>query len=101
MGGILDGVRVLDVSTGIAGPLTAMLLGDHGADVVRIAAPDEAPDTAGHVVWQRGKRRVHLDAATADDRGALLDLAARADVLIESYRPSVATALGLEHADLH
>ena len=40
MTGILDGVRVLDVSPGIAGPITAMLLADHGADVVRVEPPD-------------------------------------------------------------
>src|SRR5215203_3454519 len=100
MTGILDGVRVLDLSTGVAGPITAMLLSDHGADVVRIEAPDRAPDRPGEVVWHRGTRRVEIDVAAPDGRDAVLDLATRADVVLESFRPAAAAALGLEHADL-
>ena len=97
MNGILAGVRVLDLSTGIAGPITAMLLADHGADVVRVEAPSKGADLPGEVVWHRGTRRVVLDVASPDGRGAVLDLAARADVVLESFRPGHATALGLEH----
>src|SRR3954452_7435481 len=97
MAGILDGVRVVDVTDCIAGPMTTMLLADHGADVVRVERPDAAVPRAGDVVWQRGKRRVALDLATAAGRDALLDLASRADVLIESFRPAAARAMNLEH----
>jgi len=100
MTGILDGVRVLDLSTGIAGPITAMLLSDHGAEVVRVQAPARGPDRPGEVVWHRGTRHVALDVGTSEGREAVLDLASRADVVIESFRPSDAVALGLEHDDL-
>src|SRR6188474_421317 len=96
MSGILDGVRVVDASTGVAGPITAMLLADHGADVVRVEAPGTA-DTSGDVVWQRGKRRVVLDPAMPAGRDELLALAAPADLLIESFAPDRAAELGLEH----
>jgi crotonobetainyl-CoA:carnitine CoA-transferase CaiB-like acyl-CoA transferase len=98
--GILDGVRVLDLSTGIAGPMTAMLLSDHGADVVRVEAPDRGPDRPGEVVWHRGTRHVVLDLGSSAGRATVLDLAARADVVLESFRPAVAAALGLQHEDL-
>ena len=95
MTGILDGVRVLDLSSGIAGPITAMLLSDHGADVVRVEAPDRGPDRPGEVVWHRGTRRVEIDVTAPDGRDAVLDLATRADVVLESLRPADAVALGL------
>src|SRR6478735_9029585 len=97
MAGILDGVRVVDVTDGIAGPMTTMLFADHGADVVRVERPDAAAPRAGDVVWQRGKRRVAFDPATPGGREALLDLATCADVLVESFRPAAAAAMGLEH----
>jgi crotonobetainyl-CoA:carnitine CoA-transferase CaiB-like acyl-CoA transferase len=100
MTGILDGVRVLDLSTGIAGPITAMLLSDHGADVVRVQSPDRGPDRPGEVVWRRGTRHVALDVGVPDGREAVLDLASRADVVIESFRPAAAVALRLQHDDL-
>ena len=98
MNGILGGVRVLDLSRGIAGPMTAMLLADYGADVVRVEPPggDGFGDRPGSVVWNRGKRRVEMDLKDAVARVELLDLAARADVLLESYRPGVTTRLGID-----
>ncbi|MET0323878.1 MAG: CoA transferase, partial [Ilumatobacteraceae bacterium] len=100
MNGILEGVRVLDVGRGIAGPMTAMLLADHGADVVRVEPPggDGLGGSPGSVVWGRGRRRVELDLATGAGRAAFLDLAARADVLVETFRPGVAEQLGLDAA---
>src|SRR5947199_9232030 len=97
MPGILDGVRVVDLTDGIAGPIMTMLLADHGADVVRVEVPGALRPRAGDVVWQRGKRRLALDAATPDGRHGLLDLASRADLVVESFRPALARRLGLEH----
>ncbi len=93
MTGILAGVRVLDVSTGIAGPMTAMLLADHGADVVRVEPPGGDPERDRAIVWHRGRRRVAIDLATA--RARFLDLAGRADVLLETFRPGVTDELGI------
>ena len=99
MDGILDGVRVLDLSRGTAGPMTAMLLSDHGADVVRVEPPggDGFGHWPGYVVWNRGKRRVVLDLTTPAGRDELLAMAAEADVLLETYRPGVTARLGIDY----
>lgn len=99
MDGILDGVRVLDLSRGTAGPMTAMLLSDHGADVVRVEPPggDGFGHWPGYVVWNRGKRRVVLDLTTPSGRDELLAMAAEADALLETYRPGVTDRLGIDY----
>ena len=63
MVGVLDGVRVIDLSWGTAGPMTTMMLADMGADVVRVERPDGDPfaDQAGYRVWNRGKRSAVID----------------------------------------
>jgi crotonobetainyl-CoA:carnitine CoA-transferase CaiB-like acyl-CoA transferase len=100
--GILDGLSVLDLSWGIAGPVTTMLLADHGAAVVKVEPPGGDPfrDSAGYVVWNRGKRSLELDLHDDADREVLLRLVADADVLVESFRPGVTKRLGLDHAQL-
>ncbi len=102
MPGVLQSVRVVDLSRGIAGPMTAMLLADHGADVIRVDPPGEDPfsNMLGYHVWQRGKRRVRLDLKQAKDRDALLALIDTADVLIESFAPGTMDRLGLGLASL-
>ncbi|MGK5733333.1 CaiB/BaiF CoA transferase family protein, partial [Streptomyces sp. URMC 124] len=96
-GGPLDGVRVVELAGIGPGPFAAMLLADLGADVVRVDRPGGpglhiAPSRD---VTNRNKRSVTADLKTADGRRAVLDLAARADVLIEGYRPGVAERLGV------
>ena len=88
----LDGLRVLDLSWGIAGPMTGMLLADSGADVTKIEPPGGDPFRAqlGYRVWQRGKRSAVLDLKNADDRDAFLALAKHADVVLESFAPGTA-----------
>ncbi|MGW0659870.1 CaiB/BaiF CoA transferase family protein [Streptodolium elevatio] len=95
-------LKVLDVSHGVAGPMTAMLLADHGASVTRIEAPcgGPLPDLPGRRVWNRGKRSAVLDLKTATGREALYALAQDADVLVESYSPATRGRLGLDHAVL-
>src|SRR5918996_6409909 len=97
--GILEGLDVLDLSWGIAGPMTGMLLADHGARVTKIEPPNGDP-VPGSRVWLRGKRRATLDLRAADDRDAFLALARRADVVIESFGPGVAAKLGIDHTVL-
>lgn len=96
--GALDGVRVLELGTLIAGPYCGRLLGDMGADIIKIEAPDR-PDPlrdwgqaeGGHqyfwTVHARNKRCIGLDLRTAAGRAVFLGLARTADVVVESFRP--------------
>jgi crotonobetainyl-CoA:carnitine CoA-transferase CaiB-like acyl-CoA transferase len=99
---VLDGIRVLDLSTGISGPMATMLLADHGAQVTRIERPGEEPlrNQLGHHAWNRGKRSAVLDLKNADDKRSFLALATSADVLVESNAPGVTKRLGIDYATL-
>ncbi len=95
--GPLTGVRVVELAGIGPGPFAAMLLADLGADVVRVdrpGGPGLAIDPA-HDVTNRNKRSVVVDLKAPDGPARVLDLAERADVLIEGYRPGVAERLGV------
>ena len=98
MAGILDGLRVLDLSWGAAGPMATMLLGDHGAQVTKVEPPGGDPfrGQAAYTVWNRGKRSVILDLKQDADRERFIQLAEDADVLIESFSPGTTTRLGID-----
>ncbi|MER6677406.1 CaiB/BaiF CoA-transferase family protein [Streptomyces sp. NPDC000983] len=99
--GPLTGVRVVELAGIGPGPFAAMLLADLGADVVRVdrpGGPGLAIDPAFDVT-NRNKRSVIIDLKAADGPARVLDLAARADVLIEGYRPGVAERLGVGPED--
>ncbi|HVT34665.1 MAG TPA: CoA transferase [Nevskiaceae bacterium] len=102
MAGVLNGVKVLDLSWGIAGPMTAMLMADHGADVTKIEPPGGDPfrGQLGYKVWQRGKKSAVLDLKNAADKETFLALAKAADVLVESYAPGTAEKLGIDYKTL-
>ncbi|MBS0378891.1 MAG: CoA transferase [Proteobacteria bacterium] len=102
MAGVLEGVRVLDLSWGIAGPMATMLLADHGAQVTKIEPPGGDPfrSQLGYRVWQRGKRSAELNLKKAEDLKTFLDLAAHADVLVESFAPGTTARLGIDYARL-
>ena len=89
MAGAFSGLKVLDLSWGVAGPMTAMLLGDAGADVIKIEPPEGDPfrSLLGYKVWQRGKRSIALDLKAGEDRDVFLSLVADADILVESFSP--------------
>ncbi|HXQ18415.1 MAG TPA: CoA transferase [Acidimicrobiales bacterium] len=93
----LAGVRVLDLSTGVAGPMAAMLLADFGADVVKVEPPSGDPTRSrpGSAVWNRNKRSVVVDVDTAEGRTALRSLLAGADVCVRSDR-AVAPAVSVD-----
>ena len=99
--GVLNGIRVLEFEAIGPGPFGAMLLADMGADVLRIdrpAAPDDlGPKTNGKRIdiTGRGRRSVTLDLKQPSSAEAALDLMARADVVIEGYRPGTMERLGL------
>src|SRR5262249_61964410 len=96
--GILEGIRVIDLSDGMAGPVATLLLAESGADVVMVEPPDGAPSRAlaGFRTWNRSKRSVVLDVDTADDRAALDQLLAAADVVVHNFGPTRARELALD-----
>jgi crotonobetainyl-CoA:carnitine CoA-transferase CaiB-like acyl-CoA transferase len=103
MPGALEGVRIVDVTSGMAGAMATMLLSDHGADVIKVERPGGDPLRAygGSVVWNRGKRSVELDLADAESRARLLELASTADVLVESHAPGRMAGWGLDYDRIH
>ncbi|MDB5367982.1 MAG: L-carnitine dehydratase/bile acid-inducible protein [Rhodospirillales bacterium] len=109
----LAGMRVLDVTQVMAGPFCTMLLGDLGADVIKIEPPDtgdqtrsamgfklKGNDSMGFLNLNRNKRSVALNLKSDAGRAAFLELAKSADVVVENYRPGVVKRLGIDHATL-
>ena len=108
MPGALDGIRIVDATSVVLGPLAAQILGDMGADVIKIEPPDgdttrqlgpaRHPGMAAlYLTCNRNKRSVVLDLKHPDGRGALLRLAKDAHVLMHNWRPQAAARLGLEY----
>src|SRR5690606_4535924 len=107
---LLDGVRVLDLTTSVAGPFATMLLADLGAEVVKIERPgvgDDArawgpPFLDGQSLWfmsvNRKKRSVALDYSQPEGLAILRDLAARCDVVVINQPARVARKLGVDAA---
>src|SRR5215213_4211442 len=95
---ILDGIRIVDLSDGIAGPVATLLLAEAGADVVAVEPPAGAANraTPGFHTWMRSKRSVVLDLDQTDDRAALERLLAAADVVVHNHGPTRARELGLD-----
>jgi crotonobetainyl-CoA:carnitine CoA-transferase CaiB-like acyl-CoA transferase len=103
----LDGILVADFSRVLAGPLCTMTLGDLGADVVKVERPDGGDDTRAwgppwhaegatyYLGLNRNKRSVTLDLKDSGDLALARRLAARADVVVESFRPGTIDRLGL------
>jgi alpha-methylacyl-CoA racemase len=99
MAGPLDGLRVVELAGIGPGPHAAMILGDLGADVVRIDRPSVNPEGAVKDTTNRNRRIVAADLKSDEGRKLVLDLIAKADVLIEGYRPGVTERLGLGPQD--
>lgn len=101
--GPLDDVRVLDLTRFLAGPYATSVLADLGADVLKVIRPGESVVAGASLTraeafeWatNRGKRSVELDLSSDDDRDAFLQLVARADVIVENFRPGTLDRLGL------
>ena len=102
MPGAMDKVRVLDLSTGIAGAVAGMVLADHGALVTKVEplTGDTVRDLDGWLVWHRGKRSLAMDVEKPAGREALLRLLPDADVLLESYPPGTMAGMGLGYESL-
>ena len=106
MPGPLHGFRVVDLTSNVAGPLATMILGDQGADVIKVEAPDggdhtraggnrRAGFTASFLNNNRNKRSIVLDLKTPGGLQALMRLVAGADVFAQNFRPGVAERLGV------
>jgi crotonobetainyl-CoA:carnitine CoA-transferase CaiB-like acyl-CoA transferase len=108
MSGPFSGLVVADFSRVLAGPYASMLLGDLGADVIKVERPGTGDDTRAwgppwrdgvstyYLALNRNKRSVVLDLAAEDDRALARALAGRADVLLESFRPGLMASWGLD-----
>ncbi|PIV72932.1 MAG: CoA transferase [Rhodobacteraceae bacterium CG17_big_fil_post_rev_8_21_14_2_50_65_11] len=112
--GPLEGIRVLDLTIAMAGPLCTQRLGEMGADVIKIEAPGggdfsrHAPmagvtrfgDAMCFTELNQNKRSLVLDLKSDEGRGVLQALVAEADVLVQNFRPRVARKLGIDYATL-
>ncbi len=111
--GALEGIRILDFSRVLAGPFATMVLGDLGAEVLKVERPGEgdvtrswgpphAPD--GEATYflsvNRNKRSVAIDLGSGEGRARARELAAQADVVVENFRPGVMDGFGLGAAEL-
>jgi crotonobetainyl-CoA:carnitine CoA-transferase CaiB-like acyl-CoA transferase len=112
MANLLDGIRVVDLSRILAGPLCTMVLADLGADVVKVERPGEGDDTrhwgppfagedaAYFLSLNRNKRSVSADLSTEEGASLVRRLATSADVLIENFRPGLMSRFGLDPDEL-
>lgn len=109
----LAGLRVLDISQVMAGPFCCMLLGDMGADVIKIEPPRtgdstrhsmgfrlKGEDSPGFLALNRNKRSICLNLKDEAEREVLYALVKTADILVENARPGVAQRLGIDYATL-
>jgi CoA:oxalate CoA-transferase len=112
MSGMLAGVRILDLSRMLAGPYGSMLLGDMGAEVIKVEDPDGGDpmremgppfvngESAYFLAINRNKRSITLDLKQNAGRGLFLDLVRSADVVYDNFRPGVSARLGIDHQRL-
>ena len=106
---MLSGIRILDLTRVLAGPLATMMLGDLGADVIKVERPgigdesrawgppfDERGESAYYLSINRNKLSIALDLDAATDRATLLELIAGADVVVDNFRPGTLERRGLD-----
>ena len=104
----LSHIKVLDLTSHLSGPYCAMILADHGADVVKIESPNggdqlrktppfQDGESAPFMLWNRNKRSMVMDLKSADDHKTVLKMIEVADVLIENFKPGTAKRLGIDY----
>jgi crotonobetainyl-CoA:carnitine CoA-transferase CaiB-like acyl-CoA transferase len=109
--GPLAGVRIIDIATIFAGPFASQILGDYGADVIKVEHPDRGDTLRGHgsdkggksLWWKvvgRNKRPLGLDLGSADGAEVLLRLIEGADVVVENFRPGTLERWGLGYEQM-
>ena len=112
MDGLLAGVRVVDLTRVLAGPYASMILGDLGAEVLKIELPGQGDEARGFGPFQngesayftsinRGKKSVSIDLRKAAGQELVKRLAEESDVLIENFRPGSMKRFGLDYESLH
>ena len=112
--GALDGIRVLDLGRIVAAPYAAQVLGDLGADVIKVERPKTGDDVRAYVAadgrkgisahfaaWNRNKRSITIDLSNTHGQELVRRLAVQADVLIENYIPGTLARYGLDYAALN
>lgn len=111
MPGALDGLVAVDLTSHLSGPYCTMLLGDMGADVIKVERPEKGDDArvmgpvvdgmgAPFALWNRNKRSIALDPKLPEDARVLRRLVERADVLVENMRPGALARMGLDWASI-
>ncbi len=112
MPGPLDGIKVLDLSQVVSGPLATMLLADQGAEVIKVEPLTGFGDMtrlpafakngmpAFYLNNNRGKKSLGLDTTTDEGRQVILDLAKDADVMVQNFRPGAVERLGISYDDI-
>jgi len=107
----LEGIRILDLSIALTGPYAVALLADQGAEVIKVERPGIGDIgrwvgvmvngmSALYLMCNRGKRCIAVDVQTADGVAIVKDLGARADVVVQNFRPGVMDRLGLGYEDI-
>ena len=112
MAGPLDGIRIIDLTQVVAGPVCTMLLAEQGAEVIKVEFPDQG-DIIRHnrhfakndvnpltLNCNRGKKSVAIDMTTPEGAALITELAADADVFIQNYRAGVIERMGITHEQL-
>jgi formyl-CoA transferase len=111
--GILQGVRVLDLGRVLAGPFCAQILGDLGAEIIKVERLDggddtrawKPPEAGGEAAYyfsvNRNKKSLALDLAKPEGRGILIALSRQCDVLVENFRPGVTERLGIDYETIN
>ena len=104
----LSHIKVLDLTSHLSGPYCAMILADHGADVVKIESPNggdqlrktppfQDGESAPFMLWNRNKRSMVMDLKNTEDHKTVLKMIEVADVLIENFKPGTAKRLGIDY----
>src|SRR5215471_2139226 len=102
MASALDGVRIVEVAQGVAGPYTGMLLAEQGAEVIKVEPPtgDHARGTPGFHIWNRSKKSVIADLTTSAGCECVQQLVSSANVVLIDSQPGEAEGLGLSYEQL-
>src|ERR1700712_4338868 len=100
---IFEGIRIIDLTQGMAGSVVTMIMADYGAEVIRLEPPGGDPmwEHPAYLLWQRGKKSVALDWSSEEGRTQARQLVQGADIFVETLGTGKAAALGLDYDVVH